>query len=287
MTWIVFAGLTALFESLKDVVSKRAMPALDVYLVSWSLFALMLPVLLAVWCFQWMPPLGPDFGIALMMGGTLNAISVVLYITALSQGELSLTVPLIALTPLFLLITAPLLVNELPALSDGLGVLLIVGGAYVLNLRQKQLGWLAPFRAVIDQVGPRLMLLVAFIWSFTANFDKIGVTNSSPTFWVIALFSFIAIAISPMVLLKSEHPLQQIAQCYPRLLLIGGLSCITVLCQMQAIQLSLVTRVIAVKRMSALLGVFWGYALFKEQGIRERAAGTVLMILGVLCITLG
>jgi NAD(P)H-quinone oxidoreductase subunit M len=40
MSWIMLAGLSALFESFKDVASKRSLPLIDVYLISWALSAL-------------------------------------------------------------------------------------------------------------------------------------------------------------------------------------------------------------------------------------------------------
>jgi uncharacterized membrane protein len=286
MTWLIFAGFTALFESLKDLQSKRTVPQVDIYLVSWSLFALMLPVLAGYGLLHWIPPLGPQFGLALGVGGVLNAIAVLIFVTALSSSDLSITVPLLTLSPAFLLVTSPLLVGEYPTITDIAGVLLIILGSYVLNLKEKQRGYLAPFRAILEQRGPRLMVLVAFIWSITSNFDKIGVLNSTPSFWVISLFSFIAILLLPVIAFKSHQPLTQIRSHYRALVLIGGLSSLTVLLQMQAIQLTLVTRVIAIKRLSTLLGVFWGHLFFKEQGIRERALGAILMIFGVFVITL-
>ncbi len=285
MSWIMLAGLSALFESFKDVASKRSLPLIDVYLISWALFALTLPVLAGYWILGKIPPLGSAFFIVLLLSGTMNAIAVVLYIQALGRSDLSLTVPILTLTPLFMLGTSPFLIQEYPTGIDAIGVLLIAIGAYVLNLRASHQGYLAPFRAIMSQPGPRLMLMVAFIWSFTANFDKIGVVNSSPSFWVISLFSFVAIALIPVVLLKSKQPFRQIRHHYPVLLLIGGFSTLGVLFQMQAIQLTHVTQVIAVKRMSALFGVIWGHLLFKEKGLRERAAGTILMMIGVFVIT--
>jgi uncharacterized membrane protein len=285
MSWIILAGLSALFESFKDVASKRSLPLIDVYLISWALFALMLPVWAGCWILGKIPPLGPAFFIALLLSGTLNAIAVVLYIQALGRSDLSLTVPVLTLTPLFMLGTSPLIIQEYPTGIDALGVLLIAIGAYVLNLRASHQGYLAPFRAILSEPGPRLMLMVALLWSFTADFDKIGVVNSSPGFWVISLFSFVAIALIPVILLKSKQPFQQLRQHYPMLLLIGGLSTISVLCQMQAIQMTQVTQVIAIKRTSALFGVLWGHLLFKEKGLRERTAGTILMMIGVFAIT--
>ena len=208
MSWIVLAGLSALFESLKDVASKRSLPLIDVYLISWALFVPMLPVCLGCLIFGAIPPLNGAFWVALFWGGTLNAIAVVLYIQALKSSDLSLTVPVVTLTPLFMLVTSPILVQESPTGADAIGVLMIVVGAYVLNLRASHQGYLAPFRALVSQLGPRLMLIVAVIWSFTSNFDKIGVVNSTPGFWVVSLFSFVAIALIPVILLKSKQPLR-------------------------------------------------------------------------------
>jgi drug/metabolite transporter (DMT)-like permease len=285
MSWIVLAGLSALFESFKDVASKRSLPLIDVYMISWVLFAPMLPICLGCLIFGAVPPLNSAFYMALFWGGTLNAIAVVLYVQALKSSDLSLTVPVVTLTPLFMLATSPVLVQESPTGADAVGVLLIVAGAYVLNLRASHQGYWAPFQALLSQPGPRLMLIVALIWSFTSNFDKIGVVNSTPGFWVVSLFSFVAVALTPVVLLKSKRPFQQIRSAYPLLLLIGSFSTLAIIFQMQAVKITHVTQVIAVKRISALFGVVWGHLLFKEKGLRERALGTVLMMIGVLCIT--
>lgn len=79
MSWIMLAGLSALFESLKDVASKRSLPLIDVYLISWALFAPMLPVYAGCLIFGAVPPLNLAFFTALLFGGTLNAVAVVLY----------------------------------------------------------------------------------------------------------------------------------------------------------------------------------------------------------------
>ncbi|NQE45056.1 hypothetical protein C5S31_03410 [ANME-1 cluster archaeon GoMg2] len=41
----------------------------------------------------------------------------------------------------------------------------------------------------------------------------------------------------------------------------------------------------AIKRTSAIMGVLFGYAIFKEEGLRERLTGVVGMVVGVLFIT--
>jgi len=209
-----------------------------------------------------------------------------LYIRALKLADLSLAVPLVTFTPLFLLVTSPLIVGENPTVMDAVGIVCIVIGSYILNLKHRQQGLLAPFQALLTEKGPQLMLLVAFIWSLSSTIDKVGVKNSSPTFWAIANYSYIAAGMFPIMLYKSRNSLQQVVQNLPTLMPIGFLQGLVVLCQMQAISLTLVAHVISIKRMSALLSVLWGHLIFKEKGLKERTAGATIMVIGVLFITL-
>lgn len=286
MIWILFASLTALFESTKDVVSKRGLQTLDEYVVAWSMVFFTLPLMLPFLGIIEFPELGDYFMGALVAGGSLNVVAMLLYIRAIKLADLSLAVPLITFTPLFLLVTSPLIAKETPSAIDAVGIFFIVVGSYILNLQQKQQGYLAPFRALLKEKGSQLMLLVAFIWSFSSTIDKVGVRNSSPTFWAIAMHSYIAMGMLPIMLYKSRDSLRVIGKNLPILAPIGFLQGLVVLCQMQAISLTLVAHVISIKRMSALLSVLWGHLIFKEKGLKERITGAAVMVMGVVLITL-
>lgn len=286
MIWFIFALLTAFFESLKDVFSKKSLKHIDVYIVSWSLRFFTLPFLLPLLFIINIPTLGEQFWIALFVGGTLNVVTTILYMKAIQYSDLSLTVPIVAFTPLFLLITSPLIVGEFPNFLGLIGVLLIVAGSYTLNIKQRHEGYLAPFHALLKEKGPKLMLLVAFFWSITSNFDKIGVQNSSPLFWVIAMSIYITLVMLPILLFKSAKNFQQISSNYKILFLIGLCSVLTLIFQMTAINMTLVSYVISIKRTSAIMTVLFGYFIFREKGIKERLIGVIIMIIGVLCITL-
>ncbi|MBR8828417.1 MAG: EamA family transporter [Gomphosphaeria aponina SAG 52.96 = DSM 107014] len=287
MTWVIFATCTAIFESLKDVTSKHSLQKIDEYIVSWSVMAFSLPLLLPILLLIKIPTLNSQFWLTLLVDGSLNVIALIMYIKAIKLSDLSLTVPLIAFTPLFLLITSPLIVQEYPTITDAIGIFLIVTGSYILNLKEKQKGYLAPFKSLLQQKGSKLMLGVAFIWSITSNIDKLGVQNSSPTFWAISLCGFLALSLLPIALYKSSHNFQLIPQYLPELLPLGLFNGAAILFQMQAISIALVAQVISVKRTSAMITVFLGYLIFQEQGIKERATGAGIMILGVILITAG
>jgi drug/metabolite transporter (DMT)-like permease len=286
LTWLILGIFTAFFEALKDVFGKQNLKKSDEYVVAWSL-AFFSVIFLIPWViYTGIPALNTQFAIALLIGGSINAVTTILYIKAIKVSDLSLTVPLVALTPLFMLLTSPLIVGEYPNFFDYIGILLIVTGSYLLNIKEKSQGYLAPFKALLKEPGPKMMLIVAFLWSITSNFDKIGVKNSSPIFWLFSLFGTMSILLLPILLHKTPNPSRKILKQLPMLAAMGFFNAIGLLCQMQALTLTLVVQVIAIKRTSVLMGVLFGHFIFKEKDIQQRLLGAAIMVFGVFVISL-
>ncbi|MCK5344424.1 MAG: EamA family transporter, partial [Candidatus Heimdallarchaeota archaeon] len=110
--------------------------------------------------------------------------------------------------------------------------------------------------------------------------------NSSPIFWAVAINVFLALALFPIMLYKSQKSIRQISTRYKILIPIGLSSALASIFQMTAINLTLVAYVISIERTSAIISVLFGYFIFKEKGIKERLIGAAIMIIGVLLITL-
>ncbi|MBE9184970.1 EamA family transporter [Microcoleus sp. LEGE 07076] len=286
MSWLILGIFTAFFEAVKDVFGKQNLKKSDEYVVAWSLSFFSVIFLIPWVIYTGIPQLNSQFAIALLIGGSINAVTAILYIKAIKVSDLSLTVPLVALTPLFMLLTSPLIVGEYPKLFDYIGILLIVTGSYLLNIKEKSQAYLAPFKALVNEPGPKLMLIVAFLWSITSNFDKIGVKNSSPIFWLFSLFSTMSVLLLPVLLHKTPNPSRKILKQLPMLAAMGFFNAVGVLCQMQALTLTLVVQVIAIKRTSVLMGVLFGHFIFKEKDIQQRLLGAGIMVLGVFVISL-
>jgi uncharacterized membrane protein len=284
--WIIYSFLTAIFESLKDVLGKKSLEKCNEYIVAYALRLFALPFLLPLLFFTKEIVLGSGFWIALLTGGTLNLITTVLYMKAIKASDLSVTVPMVTFTPLFLLLTSPIIVGEFPPLKGILGILLIVFGSYLLHLKEKPKGILAPFKAIITGKGPRLMLVVAFIWSVTSNIDKVGIRNSSVVLWAVAIHIFIIITMVPLVWLTSRYSIHQLVKQRNMLIPLGFIDALKYFFQLAALQFTLVAYVISIKRTSAILCVIFGALIFKEKGLKERLTGSVIMVAGVLLITL-
>ena len=286
MIGFLFAFLAAFSDSVKTIFSKKSVKNINEYLVAWSLrfFAtlFLVPLLLIIE----IPELNNQFWTALLISGGLNAITTVLFIKALKYSDISIVSPIIAFTPLFLLITSPLIVGEFPKTFGFIGVLLIIIGSYFLKIKEMKKGYLMPFKALFKERGAQLVMIVAFLWSITSNFDKIGVQNSSPIFWVLSINLFISLVLLPTILIQPRKNLKQITDSSKTLVPMALFSVLALIFQMIAIKLILVVYVISIKRLSILMNILWGYLVFREKGIKERLTGAVIMIVGIFLIAL-
>ena len=282
--WILLGFLTALFTTFQEIVTKRIVGKIDPYVIAWSWLFFSLPFYLIVFLKEPMPPIGPDFWKALIVSTVILSVACVYYVKAIQVSDLSLCVPMLAFTPLFLLGTSPLLVNEFPTPVGLIGVIVIVIGSYILNIRDMKNGWLMPFKDLITQKGPRYMLIVAFLFSIGANMDKIGVVNSSPIVWIFTLNFCVCVVLTFVMLKRSRDIWPQMRNQLGWLCLAGFYNGAAILFQMFAIKLTLVSYLIAVKRTSALMTAFYGLLILKEEGFKERLIGAFLMVLGVYLI---
>ncbi|MEL6231597.1 MAG: DMT family transporter [Cyanobacteria bacterium J06627_3] len=287
MLWFLLSSGTALCEALKDVTGKQALKSLDEYSVLLG-FSTVGALLMGSFMLmtEGVPTLGPRYGLALLVGGGLNILAFTLYFRAIKTADLSLTVPLVTLTPLFLLVTSPIIVGEWPTSLDAVGVILLVLGSYVLNLKPSDGFTLAPLQAITANAGSRTMICVAFLWSITSNFDKVGTLNSSSLFWGMSLFATVALGMVPFVAQRIlQKGLQNVVsplRVQAKFVVLAGLFiAVGVSLQFAALTMAPVAQVIAVKRMSALISVGFGYFLFGETNLRERLLGAAIMVSGV------
>ncbi|KUG27380.1 hypothetical protein ASZ90_002758 [hydrocarbon metagenome] len=286
MTWVLLMIAAAFLQAAKDAFLKRAMAGVDVLVATWS-YCLVTSVFLgALLASTGFPPVGARFWWLVALSGSFGGMNLLIYSAAVKASDLSLTLPMLALSPLFMLVTTPLMIGEFPDTAGLFGILLIVAGSYSLNLKRRTDGLFAPFRALLDHKGPRLMLLVAFLWSLFANIDRMGLDVSAPIPWIFCAFAATTAFLTPLVLWRSAAPLGQVRR-HPREIFAAGLcESISLSLQMVALTMTLVPYVIAVKRLSAVFGVLIGTLIFKESGLAERLFGTALMVAGVFFIAL-
>ncbi|MDX1411954.1 MAG: EamA family transporter, partial [Nitrospirales bacterium] len=128
-SWAFLALLAAFIESLKDLCSKSSLHSVSPQLTGLVASAVPIPLLLiSLWLTKPWPTIEPGYFLALAVGGSLNVVGMFQFMRALQASDLSLTIPFISFTPIFLLVTSPLLVGDVPTHQDILGIFCIVGG---------------------------------------------------------------------------------------------------------------------------------------------------------------
>lgn len=205
---------------------------------------------------------------------------------ALKTSPLSLTVPMLAFTPLFLLLTSPLILGELPSFSGLIGILMIVSGTYVLSIKDVSKSYFAPFKALVKQKGPLLMLFVAIIYSITANLVKIGIQHSNALFFPIVSTAFTAGLLFLVMLMKSKKSMKGIRVNLKVLSTIGLFNALMTIFIMKALELTVVPYAISVKRTTIFFSTLYGLFFLKERRVMERLTGALISVLGVLLISL-
>jgi drug/metabolite transporter (DMT)-like permease len=283
--WVPLSIMTAVAFAASGIYAKALARRAHIFVVSWGLIVLALPWAVVLLARQGVPEIGDRFLGAALLSVALNMVSVTLQVKALSVSPLSLTVPFLAFTPLFMLATSAIVLREVPDLKGLAGIVLIAFGAYTIHLDRVRGGFLGPFRAIARERGSLLMLIVAFIWSWTAAYDKVAVLASSPAFYTTFFSVAFGVLYAPFLVfgLRKSPPDRAVI---PRLFLLGAIGAAMILSQLAAIQLTLASYVIAIKRSGMVLSVILGHFLFKEEHLRARLAGAVLMTLGVVVLSL-
>lgn len=217
----------------------------------------------------------------------LEIASIILYIKALKLSPMSLTLPFLSLTPLFLIIISYVLLGESVSLTGALGIILLVAGSYILNIKEFKKGIFEPFIAISREKGAVCMILVAIIYSLTASLGKAAIELSSPLFFGSVFFIAVVITFTPIAFYKGKIKVKTLNKNIVKSALVPGIFySIMIISHMAALSMTKVAYMISVKRLSLLIGVLYGYYLFKESGLTERMSGSILMLTGFVLIVL-
>jgi uncharacterized membrane protein len=286
MLWFIYAIGAAVGNAAKDALRKGILKDCDEYSLAFFAMALSALFLLPIALWQGIPPIGKNFLYLVVLSGVSISIAQLLILKGLKHSDLSLCSPMLTFSPAILLITSPLIIGEYPNLLGVCGVLLIVIGAYLLNISKFREGILSPFRHLARDKGPRYFLIVAVIFGISANFDKLGVNSSSPSFWVLSVNSLSAFILLIILLTRKnlKQSMRKTIGMGRYVIILGIINMIMLMLQMNAVKLAQVPYVISVKRSSAIFGVIFGALFFKEKGFRERMLGVSIMVIGVMLI---
>ena len=287
MIWLLLSLLSAITNSTADYCSKKSVANIDEYMVSFSWVFFALPVVLIALIFVGMPTLGSMYWPSLISGGLLNVLALILTMKALRLSPLSLTIPMLAFTPVFTLLTSPIILNEFPSAGGVFGISLVTLGAYLLNFTNLKKGIFYPFKEMKKEKGPLLMLMVAMIFSVAANIDKVGLKSSNTIFWLVSLDLFISSIFVILMWIRGVKISDIVLKNKKNLAPIGLFAGLSQIFQIFSITLTIVPYAVSVKRTSILFSSLYGFAFLKETKMKQRILAISVMVSGIVLIAIG
>lgn len=256
--------------------------------LSCCLTALLAVPLLLVWP---SPVDGSALLTALLASGLVNALAFWAYGRGVVRGDFSLALPLLNLSPLVLLGSGWLLLGERPRPFAAAGVLVLVLGALLLRRGA------GPGHRLLAAPGAAEMLLTAVLWGVGASIDKLGVRSGGGLFWVAALHTVVGLPLLLPALLAGDQRRLGAGVAVPGspwwhrggplLLAVALLALVGTSLQMEALQTTDVVHVVAIKRLSTLLGSVAGVIWLGEPGGAVHLPAALLMFSGALIVLLG
>jgi drug/metabolite transporter (DMT)-like permease len=223
-----------------------------------------------------------------LISTVINVAANLAFIEAVRRSPLSLTIPLLSLTPVFTSLLAIPMLGEIPAPRQWMGIGLVVVGAFWLNLGRDAPSLSGAWQAFLREPGSRLMVSVALMWSFAMPLDKMAVGASSPSFHGIVLSIGVALALIILAVARGTTGEFRDLRHRPGLLLAGILINVGALAlQLMAIKVVWVGFVETMKRgIGSFLALVWGKVIFDEPLEPQRFVAVALMGVGVALILL-
>lgn len=236
----------------------------------------------------WSPPTAwppGRFWAALLGSATLNLVANLLFFRAVQHSPLSLTIPYLSFTPVFMLLSGALWLGEWPRWLAVCGVFTVMLGAILLNPHKE--GRFAPLKALLHERGSLYMLCVAFLWSNTGPFEKIAIQSGPLPLLCVGVNLFMALPLAAFLLLTKPQELKEGLRHLPQSLGASLTMTLATLTQLLAFRLLYVAYVDTIKRSGAIFAVLIGYFFFKERPLRPRLLGASIMVSGVLLVIWG
>jgi drug/metabolite transporter (DMT)-like permease len=278
--------LTALSVATQDAWVKKHFGHLSAYAMLAFPCFFSLPLFATGLCFVDFPPLGTPFYWAFTVSLPLNGVAFFLHMQAIRVSPLSLTIPYLSFTPVFMIVTGFLFLSELPNRWGVSGILIVCLGSYIINLDVGDWSLLAPVKAVFKETGSWMMLVVALMYSFSAVIGKKAILHSSPLFFSFSFFIVLNVWILIVLLAFGLVQFRTLLKSPYKGMVAGLLLFCHALFHNWAIVMTKAAYMISVKRLSVLFGVIYGGLVFKETRIGRRLSGSLLMLMGAVLIIL-
>ncbi len=302
---LVATFLTSFLPILNKQILRDARPAL----VAWAINAASLPILAIgtfaltqctftpLSCTVQLPHVDSIFVVALLASVALNWAATLLSTRALEKADASLVSPLLTFNPAFTLLIAWFWLGEVPGVRQTVGVVVVLFGAYLLEVEEARTGWFAPIQVLARRPGTLLAIAASALWGTTTALEKLAIEHmfppSGPLVALLGTFLMVLL-LTPGALRSSQEEAAPVEQkrwkglrAHPRAVTLAVLIAgVAPLFGFTAIALGFVGYVTTLFKLSSVLTILWAWLFLGEEHIRKRLLAASVMVLGGILVAL-
>ncbi|MEK7447342.1 MAG: DMT family transporter [Patescibacteria group bacterium] len=287
MPWYVIALGSAIFIGLYEVAEKKALVKERslIFLLTSSLLMLVLSVPLIFW--GHFEIVGLQMTLYILAKCIFAVTLFILCAKAMKHMEISEFAPLMNLSPLVLFIPSIFLLQEKLTLVNIAGVLMIVFGAYIVELKD---GWRTPLKRALKNKYIHLLFLAFVFNALSATMDKfiLSKTINVDTFFVYNRFFIAILLLFAYFIFKDKNDSMMVTfkRSFWWVLLAAVLfmGADYVYFSAVAIPATAIALIIPLKRTGTLIATVLGGEMMKEDNLLRKAIACVIMIVGVTLI---
>jgi len=285
--WFLLSLATGLFFGLQTTLIKILSARYNQYLLLAFLFGIAAILLFPPALSGYEITDTANFLMATSISFLINIVAFSLLVYVLRTAPISRVAPFFNLTPLFITISGWLVLGETLSEKEMLGIFVIVVGCLFLQGRNLFSKKPQGSGAAAERKGVLLALFVAAIWSISATYEKVAIRASSPLTYAVWIHFLLGVAFTLISVFKSKAKIPG-RLSWAQILLLSLLGIFTALMaysQFNAIMLTTVAPVIALKRAGVVISALAGFIWFKEGSILLTSAGVLLIIYGAWILT--
>lgn len=290
MNWFLLAFISALFSAAAAISQKKILFKIEALEFSLLLSLLNIIFLMPLFFFLNYENIFWDKLIVLYVKTILEAFAFWNVMLAIKNFEISKALPLLALTPGLVAVSAFIFIGDSLTLYEVFGILLLILGTYIIETKSKQ-DLLDPFKIFMSSKKHHYVITALLLFTVTALIDRLLLHkyDMKPESFLVFQNLFIAVNFIFIFLLskKSFNSARNFIRkdMLTLLVLISVFTIIYRYTQIEAVKIAPVALVLAVKRISIFFAAVIGGRLFKEHNLWIRAVATAIIIIGALLIS--
>ena len=295
--WLSFAVGSALFLAMRRVYEKKLTAYFGNFSISFVTLAFSLPFTLALFLFLPIPMSIGD--LPWRFWWPLIVIWVVLYpiqnyllYRSLREAELSEVTPVGSLLPVFNAVSSFFIIQEVPTLFGGVGIIVTVFATYLLLTdlpaeASAQVGVRAEEKQKYNL--PVLFMIGSVICTaIGSTLDKVAVEVSTPVFYSFVNIFGASIVFLILAFATGQHrELKQVRRFLPTLTMLGVVLTLGFTAAMFAFSYGPTSYVLALRSGGFLLAALWGIVFLHESLSRKKITALILFVLGTFFLAVG